>query len=292
MEVALKLIESRKFVNRGFLIGPYCPIYGYGAILITFLLKKYVEDSLTLFVMAILVCGILEYITSYFMEKIFKARWWDYSKNKFNINGRVCLETIIPFGLLGLLIMYVTNPFFLAKLEKLPEIWLNILFWGILVIFITDNIVSTVVISYIKKALKFIGKELDNTEEITKKIREVLRQKSPLHRRLAEAYPKLEAVKVKIKEKKEEIKQQVEEQKREIIEKVENQKREIIEQIQEQKVEIGKIIDETAKKIENKSKQLKQEKKQRVVINHSLFIIFIIINYSHSIVAGGLEVIS
>jgi diphthamide biosynthesis methyltransferase len=110
--------------------------------------------------------------------------------------------------------------------------------------------------------LKFIGKELDNTEEITKKIREVLRQKSPLHRRLAEAYPKLEAVKVKIKEKKEEIKQQVEEQKREIIEKVENQKREIIEQIQEQKVEIGKIIDETAKKIENKSKQLKQEKKQ------------------------------
>lgn len=262
MEVALKLIESRKFVNRGFLIGPYCPIYGYGAILITFLLKKYVEDSVTLFVMAILVCGILEYITSYFMEKIFKARWWDYSKNKFNINGRVCLETIIPFGLLGLLIMYVTNPFFLAKLEKLPEIWLNILFWGILVIFITDNIVSTVVISYIKKALKFIGKELDNTEEITKKIREVLRQKSPLHRRLAEAYPKLEAVKVKIKEKKEEIKQQVEEQKREIIEKVENQKREIIEQIQEQKVEIGKIIDETAKKIENKSKQLKQEKKQ------------------------------
>ena len=198
MEVALKLIESRKFVNRGFLIGPYCPIYGYGAILITFLLEKYVEDPLTLFIMAILVCGILEYSTSYIMEKIFKARWWDYSKNKFNINGRVCLETIIPFGLLGLLIMYVTNPFFLAKLEKLPEVWLNILFWGLLVIFITDNIVSTVVISYIKKALKFIGKELDSTEEITNKIREVLRQKSPLHKRLADAYPKLEAVKLKI----------------------------------------------------------------------------------------------
>lgn len=262
MEVALKLIESRKFVNRGFLIGPYCPIYGYGAILITFLLKKYVYDPLTLFIMAILVCGILEYSTSYLMEKIFKARWWDYSKNKFNINGRVCLETIIPFGLLGLLIMYVTNPFFLAKLEKLPEEWLNVLFWGLLVIFITDNIVSTVVISYIKKALKFIGKELDSTEEITKKIREVLRQKSPLHKRLADAYPKLEAVKLKIKEKKEEIKQQVEEQKREIIEKVESQKKEIIEQIQEQKVEIGKIIDETAKKVENKAKKFKKDNKK------------------------------
>ena len=212
MEVTLGLIEHKKFINRGFLIGPYCPIYGYGAILITFLLKKYVDDAFTLFIMAILVCGILEYATSYFMEKIFKARWWDYSETRFNINGRVCLETIIPFGLLGLLIMYVTNPFFIEKLGQLPEIWLNILFWLLLVLFIADNIVSTVVISYIKKALKFIGKELDNTEEITKKIREVLKQKSPLHRRLANAYPKFEAVKTKIKEKTEEIKKQVEEQ--------------------------------------------------------------------------------
>lgn len=259
MEVTLKLIESKKLVNRGFLIGPYCPIYGYGAILITFLLKKYVDDPLTLFIMAILVCGVLEYATSYFMEKIFKARWWDYSKNKFNINGRVCLETIIPFGLLGLLIMYVTNPFFLAKLEKLPGFWIDLLFGTFLTIFVIDNIVSTVVISYIKKALKFIGSELDNTEELTKKIMEVLRQKSPLHRRLANAYPKLETVKLKIKEKKEEIKQQVEEQKREIIEKVEEQKREIREQIAEQKTEIGKIIGETSKKVEEIAKNIKSK---------------------------------
>ena len=259
MEVTLKLIESRKFVNRGFLIGPYCPIYGYGAILITFLLKKYTNDVLTLFIMAILVCGILEYVTSYFMEKIFKARWWDYSKNKFNINGRVCLETIIPFGLLGLLIMYVTNPFFLAKLQQLPETWLNILFWAILAVFITDNIVSTVVISYIKKALKFIGKELDSTEEITKKIREVLRQKSPLHRRLANAYPKLEAVKLKIKQKKEEIKEQLEEQKKEVIEHIKEQKEEIKQQIAEQKIEIGKIIGETSKKVEKIANNIKNK---------------------------------
>jgi len=259
MEVTLGLIEHKKFINRGFLIGPYCPIYGYGAILITFLLKKYVDDAFTLFIMAILVCGILEYATSYFMEKIFKARWWDYSKTKFNINGRICLETIIPFGLLGLLIMYVTNPFFIEKLGQLPEIWLNILFWSLLVLFITDNIVSTVVISYIKKTLKFIGKELDNTEEITKKIREVLKQKSPLHRRLANAYPKLEAVKIKIKEKTEEIKKQVEEQSKEVMEQIKSQRDEIKEQILEQKMEIGKIIDETSQKLEEKVKKFKNK---------------------------------
>ena len=132
MEVTCKLIQYKRFINRGFLIGPYCPIYGYGAILITFLLKKYTNDPIALFFMAIIICGTLEYLTSYFMEKIFKARWWDYSQKKFNINGRVCLNTIIPFGLLGLFIMYVSNPFFISKIEMLPQMWLSILFWAFL----------------------------------------------------------------------------------------------------------------------------------------------------------------
>lgn len=58
-----------------------------------------------------IVCAILEYLTSFIMEKLFGARWWDYSQKKFNINGRVCLDTMIPFGLLGLLIIHVINPF-------------------------------------------------------------------------------------------------------------------------------------------------------------------------------------
>ena len=89
MEVIGKLIEKRKFVNRGFLIGPYCPIYGHGAILITILLQKYIDDPIALFIMGVVVCSILEYLTSYFMEKIFHARWWDYSRYKFNINDSI-----------------------------------------------------------------------------------------------------------------------------------------------------------------------------------------------------------
>ena len=170
MEVTCKLIQYKRFINRGFLIGPYCPIYGYGAILITFLLKKYTNDPIVLFFMAIIICGTLEYLTSYFMEKIFKARWWDYSQKKFNINGRVCLNTIIPFGILGLFIMYVSNPFLLEKISLLPEVWLNILFWSLLIIYIVDNIVSGIVIRYVKKTEKIVGKDLDNTEEITKKV--------------------------------------------------------------------------------------------------------------------------
>jgi uncharacterized membrane protein len=236
MEVIGKLIQYKRFINRGFLIGPYCPIYGYGAMLITFLLNKYIGDPIALFVMAIFVCGILEYATSYYMEKMYKARWWDYSQRKFNINGRVCLNTIIPFGLLGLFIMYVSNPFLLSKLNLLPEVWLNILFWTLLTIFITDNIVSGVVIRYVKKTEKDLGPDLDNTEEITKKVRQVLESKSVLHRRLLNAYPDLEAVKIKIKQKKEKIKEQVEEQKKELEKKVEDKSKQVEEKLKNRKL--------------------------------------------------------
>lgn len=243
MEVICKLIECRKFVNRGFLIGPYCPIYGYGALLITFLLKNYTNDPIVLFIMAIVVCGTLEYLTSYSMEKIFKARWWDYSHRKFNLNGRVCFGTIIPFGVLGLFIMYVSNPFLINKFELLPEIWLNILFGVLLVIYLVDNVVSGIVMKYIKKAEMVVGKDLDNTEEITLKVKEILQNKSILHRRLVKAFPKLQAVKIKIKEKTREIKDQV----------------------QEQKTQIEARIEDTAKKVEKivveKTKKTKQTNK-------------------------------
>ena len=259
MEVTCKLIQYKRFINRGFLIGPYCPIYGYGAILITFLLKKYTDDPIILFFMAIIICGTLEYLTSYFMEKIFKARWWDYSQKKFNINGRVCLNTIVPFGLLGLFIMYISNPFFISKIQQLPEMWLNILFWTLLIIYIIDNIVSGIVIRYVKKTEKIVGKDLDNTEEITKKVKEVLQNKSMLHRRLLNAYPSLEAVKIKIKEKKEEIKEKVEEQREEFTNKVEKQKKEFENKVENQKREIENKAHEVAKKIEDKTKNRKDE---------------------------------
>ncbi len=231
MEVVGKLIEKKKFINRGFLIGPYCPIYGTGAILITFLLKKYIPAPFVLFIMAILVCGTLEYLTSYFMEKIFHARWWDYSQRKFNINGRVCLNTIIPFGLLGMFIMYVSNPFLIGKFEALPELVLNILFWALLAVCVLDNIISANVISYVGKTTKEFGKHLDNTEEITRKVKEALLGKSGLYKRLLDAYPKVQSIKVKIKEKKDEIKRQVEEQTDELKENINKQKREIIDKV-------------------------------------------------------------
>lgn len=76
MEVVCKLIQFHRFINRGFLIGPYCPIYGFGSVLITLLLSRYAESPVVVFLMGMIICGTLEYLTSYLMEKLFHARWW------------------------------------------------------------------------------------------------------------------------------------------------------------------------------------------------------------------------
>ena len=125
MEVVCKLIQFGRFINRGFLIGPYCPIYGFGAVLVTALLTPFSASPPAVFVLAMAVCGTLEYLTSYVMEKLFHARWWDYSHRRFNLNGRVCAGTLIPFGLLGLGMVYVARPLLFGLYLKLPQPWMD-----------------------------------------------------------------------------------------------------------------------------------------------------------------------
>ena len=142
LEVICKLITEKRFINRGILIGPICPIYGYGVLIMTLFFRKYLNDSITLFILIIVSCSILEYFTSYFLEKVYHTRWWDYSTKKFNINGRICLETMIPFGILGLLIMNYMNPIVFNLLNILPNYLIYILSTIFLITYIIDNIIS------------------------------------------------------------------------------------------------------------------------------------------------------
>ena len=159
------------------------------------LLKKYVNDPLILFLVAMVICSLLEYTTSYLMEKIFNARWWDYSNKKFNINGRVCLETMIPFGLLGCFLMYLLNPFLLNILKNIPDIILTIIAIILFIIFLIDNIVSYSIITKISISSKKVIK--DSTEEITKKIREYISKNSKFGKRLMKSFPRFKSMRKK-----------------------------------------------------------------------------------------------
>ncbi len=252
LEVIGKLIEYKKFINRGFLIGPYCPIYGWGAVAITLLLYRYAYDPFVLFIMTIITCATLEYVTSWVMEKLFKARWWDYSKRKFNLDGRVCLETTIPFGLMGMFIIYVSNPFIIEQFDKIDSNILNRIAIILFLLYLLDNIISGVVIYGFGKTTVQVSKEgrQDNTEEITKKVREILSSKSWTYKRLINAYPKLVAIKYKIKEIQEEVKENAKEVKNNINEKAQD---------------VRNIINDKKEEVKNTLNEKKEEMKNSLI---------------------------
>lgn len=168
-------------------MGPWCPIYGFGAVFISLLLSRHAEDPLAVFGLAILICGILEYSTSYMMEKIFHARWWDYSTKKFNLNGRVCADTLLPFGLLGLLLVYAITPVMFSCFDLLSETMIQIICLSLSLLFLVDIAISTTTLVKIRvHAGKLDG---DSTEKITNEVRSVLAEKSALVRRMMRAFP-------------------------------------------------------------------------------------------------------
>ncbi len=121
-EVSLHLITSGVFVNRGALHGPWLPIYGTGSVLILTVLYRFRKNPALEFGMTVLVCGILEYMTSLVMEiATGGTKWWDYSGYFLNLNGRICAEGLLVFGIGGLAIAYVIAPIIDGLLGRVDE---------------------------------------------------------------------------------------------------------------------------------------------------------------------------
>ena len=134
-------IGQRKLINRGFLNGPYCPIYGTGAVLVLLVLGRIQNPVLLFFAGAVLTCS-LEYLTSWLMEKLFHARWWDYSKRKFNIGGRVCLIGAVVFGAFSVVLILVLHPWVKSLTDRLTDTALTWICAILLVGIVSDLIVT------------------------------------------------------------------------------------------------------------------------------------------------------
>jgi len=112
METVLCTYNEKEFINRGFLNGPYCPIYGTGMCMIIFFLSRFENNIPALFIFGMILTTALEYAVGDALERLFKAKWWDYSHKKFNIKGYVCLEITLCWGVLCVVMMEVVVPFF------------------------------------------------------------------------------------------------------------------------------------------------------------------------------------
>ncbi len=177
MEVIIFLANEHRFINRGFLIGPYCSIYGFGCLIITYGLKKYRKEPIKLFFISTILCSIIEYLTSYVMEVLFGGRWWDYTLNILNINGRVWFVTSVLFGFLVCLIIYYLRPFLIKCIRKIPRKVISGLVSVLLLIYIVDNIISFTAVINLKDKFKSFEQDCTSqvSEYIMQKIKDVIK---------------------------------------------------------------------------------------------------------------------
>lgn len=165
LESIYKTILEKKPVNSGFLYGPFCPIYGFGAIIMILLLQTLVNNIIVLFIVSMILLTIWEYVVGVILEKVFKTKYWDYSDLKFNINGRVCLKNSIYWGILGVIFTLIIHP---TIEEAISLISNHILFHATLIIYII--LITDVMISITK--ILFIDKKIKQINEISEMIKE------------------------------------------------------------------------------------------------------------------------
>ena len=167
-ETLLIIVRDHKFVNRGFLYGPLCPIYGFGAVFCSLLLFGRIDNIALLFIIGAVIGSTIEYTTHWTLEKLFHAKWWDYSDMKFNLHGRTNLLFALLFGACIVVIIDFLHPFLLSRLALSSPMLLNLLAFILYTIFVADITLTMAGLVGLKGRLESLQETL--TEQMQKGI--------------------------------------------------------------------------------------------------------------------------
>lgn len=158
MEVVFCSIDTGKFVNRGFLNGPLCPIYGFGAVILILILTPIAGNLLVLYVGSVLLTSALELVTGFLLKKLFHTSWWDYSDQRFNLGGYICLKFSLLWGLAGIVLMRVLHPLLSGLVDMIPHVLGIILLIVAYAAVITDAVVTVNAITKMNRDLGELAK--------------------------------------------------------------------------------------------------------------------------------------
>lgn len=188
-EVVAAAVNRHKFVNRGFVSSPLCPVYGAGAVAVAVFLPELEDQLFFLFLGGMIVTTFVEYLTGRLLELIFHKKWWDYSDQKFQLDGYVCLKNSVIWGLCSVLMIRFLNPLLCRGLELLPPLLGEILLWALGALLVIDFIGSGVAVLGLKKQgrISQITKELHRTSKILENALTIRIQK-----RMVKAFPNIE----------------------------------------------------------------------------------------------------
>lgn len=209
LEVVDRTLETGGFENRGFLNGPFCPIYGFGVLMILTILEPFKDNILILFIASTIICSSLELFVGLLLQWLFHAKWWDYSDKKHNYKGYICLEISILWGLGCVLMVNVAQPLIERVVAYIPYMFGNIMIVVIFLIIISDLIASICEVQNLNNRLKQIDqlsnllhdKSIALGENISDEVLELkakydkLLARTAEQKRLINAFPSMKSIK-------------------------------------------------------------------------------------------------
>jgi len=154
-----------KFINRGFLIGPFCPVYGLGGVIVISLLAQFQHDLIALYLAGVIITSLLEYLTGYALEKVFHTKYWDYSGHRLNLQGRVCLQNSLLFGVMCVVGMLYIHPALMRFLLLIPPAVLPFISIGFMIYFLCDAVFTIHSILQLNGKLAELQQVLDEIKE-------------------------------------------------------------------------------------------------------------------------------
>lgn len=214
-EVTFAAVTKGRFVNRGFLNGPVCPIYGVGMLIVVTLLWSLRHNLILLFLGSAGLTTALEFATGWILEKFFHDKWWDYSDKPFNIKGYICLEFTILWGLAAAFVVGAVHPFVFVVIRKTPFAIGIILMALFLALFITDLAITVIALAKLPKKLNAMLEAENALKAISDKIGENISETAIAAKEKGgelaeEKKPQLEELKAEYEKKKADFKAMVE----------------------------------------------------------------------------------
>lgn len=234
-EVSYAALDRGIFVNRGFLNGPYCPIYGFGVVIVVTILTPLQDNLLLLFFGSFLLTSVLEYITGFLLEKVFHDRWWDYSNKPFNLHGYVCLKFSIYWGLACTFIMKVIHPIIYRGITWIPHTLGVVLLVIFMTVFIVDCCITVSTILKFNKRLKLMDEMAEKIHKLSDEIGE------NIYENVAGAIQKSE---------------EFQENHAELLDKLADRREDILELPQAAKEKLAETTEEWKKELEERKKEL------------------------------------
>lgn len=199
-EVTYSAVTKGIFVNRGFLNGPVCPIYGVGVVLVVYLLTPFQNNKVVLFFAAMIVTSVLEWITGFILEKVFHEKWWDYSEVPFNIGGYICLAFSIVWGLACVVVVEMVHPAIIMLVSHFHNVVGVVVLCIMLLAFLADLIVTLCNLIHLQKQLRLFTAISDELHNISEKMGK------SIFDNVSKSMKRNEAMKELVAEKKEEFK--------------------------------------------------------------------------------------